>query len=446
MGLADSLDLTNFIASRGGNMSIFNDGQRKWALSHLLPSTTTRVPFSSEALNEIFPVFVMFYALAVLVQLPNTRTIRLSILPALLGLSYRAVTRYDTSVPGDYGYDYNNLSFGCFTIFMCLRAIDFATADKPWRRTRWSSRPENAPENFRSHVKYAMIDAVDLTMNNRGIGWSWGKPIHHPPKAAQYSAPRAVRSSIPFFVSFIKALVLFDFTLFAQQTWTLHPSAYPTHPIGGTIFDPTLPLHLCVAKVILITLLCALGLCTSFQMSYYGLAFAMIAIGGQEPEQWPPMFDAPWRATSLADFWGRRWHQMFKRAFVVGGGKPMAKLFGRPGGVLGSFIVSALMHDIGVWGLGYGMDLGGVTLFFVMMGAGCVLEGLWEQKMMNGKRVGGAVGWVWAMVWMFGWGSLIVDAWARRGLIESKMLPDNGRPAVWWAQVIVKKWLAIHEA
>ncbi|ETW78170.1 hypothetical protein HETIRDRAFT_479381 [Heterobasidion irregulare TC 32-1] len=448
MGLADittSLHITGLGAFSTGNLSFSEKMPQGWSLVQaILPTTTTRVPFTSEALKEVIPILLILYSLAVLVQLPNTKTARLSLLPIIVSLSYRVITKYDTAAPfDDPGYTYHNLAFGCFTIFLCLRAIDFGTADKPWQRTIWSWRPKAAPDDFVTRLKYAMLDAFDLTMNNRGIGWSWGKGIYDPPQSAKHSAPRTALASFPFFISFVKAMVLFDFTLLAQQSWTLHPSAYPTHPIGGTIFDPTLPPHLRIGKVILMTFLCALGLCTSFQMSYYGLAFAMIALGGQQPEQWPPMFDEPWRATSLADFWGKRWHQMFKRAFVVAGGKPFGRYFGRPGGVIGSFLVSGLMHDFGVWGLGLGMDLSGVTLFFVMMGIGCVLEGIWEQKALKGKKVQGPLGWVWAMIWMFAWGSLIVDAWARRGLIESKMLPDGARPAVWWAQV-TQKWLASH--
>lgn len=36
---------------------------------------------------------------------------------------------------------------------------------------------------------------------------------------------------------------------------------------------------------------------------------------GSHPESWPPMFDSPFTASSLADFWTRRWHAIFRRVF-----------------------------------------------------------------------------------------------------------------------------------
>ncbi|GAW10556.1 fruit-body specific protein a [Lentinula edodes] len=36
----------------------------------------------------------------------------------------------------------------------------------------------------------------------------------------------------------------------------------------------------------------------------------------QSPTQWPPIFDEPWRADSLSDFWAKRWHQLFRHFFI----------------------------------------------------------------------------------------------------------------------------------
>ncbi|KZV65527.1 hypothetical protein PENSPDRAFT_613897 [Peniophora sp. CONT] len=287
-----------------------------------------------------------------------------------------------------------------------------------------------------------MWNAIDLVWNARGVGWDWGKNIHVPPKERGDSSPGSATSAIGHLESFVKVQILFDFVLFAQQSWTLYPSdTLPTHPAGGTIFDPTLPPLLRYGKVVAMTFLCPLGLCFSFQATYNAVAAFSIAILRQKPEQWPPLFHAPWRAESLGDFWGTRWHQVFKRAFITCGARPGFRIAGRAGGVVGAFFVSGLMHDFGTWGAGMGTDLSAITFFFTMMGVGIALEVLFAQS--TGVKVRGPLGWAWAMAWMIFWGSLIVDAWARRGLIISKMSPDEYRPALYWAKV-VQKWISLH--
>lgn len=92
---------------------------------------------------------------------------------------------------------------------------------------------------------------------------------------------------------------------------------------------------------------------------------------------------------------------------------------------MGAFVVSGLMHDAGVWGLGRGTEFRTVCGFF-FMGVGAALEHVFRQ--MTGRRVGGIWGWAWTMVWTICWGTLIVDAWARRGMIAADFFPYELRP------------------
>ena len=321
--------------------------------------------------------------------------------------------------------------------FLMLRATDFATSEKLFVRERFSLIPADAPKDFATQLKGAALNAFDLTFNGRGIGWNWGKGIYVPPSSGSVTA----RGPMDFLVGFVKTQTFFDFVLFAQQSWELSPSKYPTHRHGGSIFSPDLPPLLRYGKVASLTFICALALYTSFQATYYGVGFVAMTVFRQVGEQWPPLFQAPWEVTSLGEYWGLRWHQVFKRAFIICGAKPTARLFGRTGGVLGAFFVSGLMHDFGVWGAGIGTELSSVTLFFTMMGVGCILEVIWREK--TGFKVGGPVGWLWSMVWLFFWGSFIVDAWARRGLVTTKTSEDNTRPSVYWVKV-VQRWVELH--
>jgi hypothetical protein len=329
-----------------------------------------------------------------------------------------------------------------FMAFLMLRATDFATSTKLFVRERFSWLPPNAPKDFSTQLKGAILNAFELTFNARGVGWNWGKNIIVPSPSTDAATPTR-KGPIDFFIRHVITQTFFDFVLFAQQSWHLSPSKYPTHPHGGSIFNPDLPPLRRYGKVVAMTFICPLGLCTSFQATYYLIGFLGMTIFGQVPEQWPPLFQEPWMATSLGDFWGLRWHQVFKRSFVVCGAKPAVQFLGlgRVGGVLGAFFISGIMHDFGVWGAGIGTELSSVTFFFLMMGVGCILEAVWKEK--TGSKVQGPLGWLWSFAWMFFWGSWIVDAWARRGLIISKMSADGARPSLYWVYV-VQRWVEQH--
>jgi alginate O-acetyltransferase complex protein AlgI len=82
-----------------------------------------------------------------------------------------------------------------------------------------------------------------------------------------------------------------------------------------------------------------------------------------------PLMDQPWRAASLADFWGRRWNTAFRdlahRLVLL----PAARRFGPTSGVIAVFVFSGLVHDLVISVPargGYGMP----TLYFLIQAAG----------------------------------------------------------------------------
>ncbi len=93
---------------------------------------------------------------------------------------------------------------------------------------------------------------------------------------------------------------------------------------------------------------------------------------------------------------------------------------------MGAFAVSGVLHDLGMWGLGRGTEFRTAGGFFLLMGIGAALE--YEFKVVTGRRVGGIWGWVWTMAWTTAWGTLVIDAWARRGMIAADFFPYGIRP------------------
>jgi hypothetical protein len=72
------------------------------------------------------------------------------------------------------------------------------------------------------------------------------------------------------------------------------------------------------------------------------------------PACFPPVFGCLFELSSLANFWGKSWHQKFRRPFLFCGGKPAKSLArvlgGSPSiqnvcGLLGVFAVSGFLHE-----------------------------------------------------------------------------------------------------
>jgi hypothetical protein len=146
----------------------------------------------------------------------------------------------------------------------------------------------------------------------------------------------------------------------------------------------------------------------------------------QSAWQWPPAFNRPWMSTSITELWSFRWHQDLRYVFVTFGSRPGAAVLGRAGALMGAFGMSAVFHDLSMWGLGRGTEFRTVGGFFLLMGVGASLEHAF--KGLTGRRVGGIWGWVWTMVWTTVWGALLIDAWARHRVFATDFVPDGPRP------------------
>ena len=104
---------------------------------------------------------------------------------------------------------------------------------------------------------------------------------------------------------------------------------------------------------------------------------------------------------------------------------------------MGAFLVSGLLHYIALLGMGKGTELK-VIASFVMMGFGAILEGVWKK--MTGHRVGGLLGWIWAVIWSIPWGTLAIDAWAKKGMVRNSTLIPI-RPSKWVVERVINWYL-----
>jgi hypothetical protein len=338
-----------------------------------------------------------------------------------------------------------------------VRMLEWAVQRRPLHR---NSLPEssNQPSSSFNHV---LLDACDLTFNLRGIGWAWSRGLHVPASPKTSTSGFLLRTISHLTIYFIT----FDSIHYTVQSFS--PSTFGSSA-GGSIFDASIPPLRRYQRSSLITFLCAIVIYTSLVVAYdiillisflISSILALFALARpQDPGDWPALFQKPYLATSLADFWGRRWHQVFRRSFLVIGAEPLQRVIfsitksknhSRAAGVLGAFLVSGLLHDWGMWGMGRGADPYRVVGFFLSAGVGMILESMWETLVMNGgklrgkerRKVGGVSGWIWTMAWTTVWGQMLVEAWLVRGLAGSVFMPEWVRPGRAIVETVRQHWM-----
>jgi len=127
-----------------------------------------------------------------------------------------------------------------------------------------------------------------------------------------------------------------------------------------------------------------------------------------------PIMEAPISATSLSDFWGRRWNLGFRQLTHRLIFQPVRTRSGVLAATLLSFLASGLIHEL-VISLpargGYGLP----TFYFVLQGLGVLLE-----RSLPGKRLGlssGTRGWLFAVSFAALPAYLLFHPWFVRGVI-----------------------------
>ena len=318
-----------------------------------------------------------------------------------------------------------------------MRSITWAFVKKPYKRNTLPNKTSNygSSSSIQSTdagdipLTTAMWNAWDLSANFRGIGWDWSQGIHIPKSSHE------TRSTIMFFLITLAKLLLhalaFDVTSGAARNFS--PETFGSVE-GGTIFDASLPPLSRYTQSAIITFLSGWTSYFATELTYHIYALQFVLLFRQGPSQWPPLFDAPWLSTSLTNLWGHHWHQLFRECFISIAVRPLSYLLGRSGGVLGAFLLSGALHYVGLDAMGRGGHPIAVIGFFFMQGIGIILEGVWKRC--TGVRVSGWLGFLWTWLWVVFWGTFMVDAWGKTGLIGSNCFPDDSRPTVWLAEFL----------
>jgi len=115
---------------------------------------------------------------------------------------------------------------------------------------------------------------------------------------------------------------------------------------------------------------------------HFGLFHLLSVIWRRAGIDAPAIMDAPVLASSLSDFWGRRWNLAFRdlaHTFVF---RPFVGRLGIAGATIAVFLASGVVHDVVISvpaGAGFGLP----TLYFLIQGLGVLFE-----RSQLGKRIG----------------------------------------------------------
>ena len=88
----------------------------------------------------------------------------------------------------------------------------------------------------------------------------------------------------------------------------------------------------------------------------------------------PVLFDAPFRARTLAEFWARRWNRGFAEMTALCIQRPLQRRFGRATALLGAFLASGLLHELAI-SLPVRAGYGGPSCYFALHGVLTVWRG-----------------------------------------------------------------------
>ena len=86
-----------------------------------------------------------------------------------------------------------------------------------------------------------------------------------------------------------------------------------------------------------------------------------------------PLMDAPLRAVTVAEFWGRRWNRAFRDLSQTLLGRPLARRWGSGVALWAVFLISGLAHEVVISvpaGTGYGLP----TAYFALQAGAMVME------------------------------------------------------------------------
>lgn len=340
---------------------------------------------------------------------------------------------------GDYPTPQSGVDVGMSVIGIwgIARVIDaaiialFDASPPTWVRSS-TGQPIPPPATVLGRVGWAL----DLTTSLRGNSWykdtHWDfcpRSLISSPKTRSTTRAQFLRDGL---LSFIIQYICVDTTdtLTKSRIWnrtTAHPlSSLPI--IDQVLFTPTVLAQTALA----------------ITLPYTMVSMAAVAMGSY-PESWPPMFNAPFTASSLADFWSKHWHFMFRRIFDRLSLLPLrllpkssSKLVTSTFRALLVFALSATMHVLLMYRVDRTRDAhlegfhpwtfvdSNILKFFLAQPFGLIIEQLFILPVINTLIPPTRPGWrkvagrIWTWLFFLWSGRFWADVWIHRGFWDQR--------------------------
>lgn len=274
--------------------------------------------------DEAQPSFFLGYGIILLCNF--TTTYKHPLLPYLrLGLAFpSAYALYDYGFSGKYGPTMKrnvDLGMALVAIYGTLKLVEvcvigfrngpedwpkWVTLEDPGSKKTDGERPARKSIPFTPTFWGRLCYAHDL-MNVRGSSWYRGRVWDWAPAAILDQDPkpmpqlRFIQSSI---LKVLECYIIQDIieTIVSSRVW----DTMDTRPVTSLPFPQQLLFAFCV--------------CTQTVISIsipYATAAAISGLFGAPSTAYPPMFDSPFAATSLAEFWALKWHAIVSFHYFV---------------------------------------------------------------------------------------------------------------------------------
>jgi len=108
-----------------------------------------------------------------------------------------------------------------------------------------------------------------------------------------------------------------------------------------------------------------------------------------------PIMNSPYRAESVAEFWGKRWNRAFRDLAWSTLVRPLRGIIGATGSLLVVFAVSGLIHELVVSYPARG-GYGGPSVYFLIQGFGSMIQRTRTLKALGMHK--GFKGWIFTMI------------------------------------------------
>ena len=150
-----------------------------------------------------------------------------------------------------------------------------------------------------------------------------------------------------------------------------------------------------------------------FTATHNLLAFAFVALGIDDPEDWPSLFGSIFEAYSVRRFWGKFWHHLVQRSYRTYGSLLSQKILGLPPGSSADrtcvsfavFLISGIVHACITAQLGFTCGYWEDIAFFMMCHAALLVEASVQRFASLALRGIRSDGWICRLVgytWVFG--------------------------------------------